>query len=96
VKSADSSLVDPWASYCKELGANLGKFRHARELSQEKLAHLAGISTFTYRKLEYGESNPGTSSNPRLKTLLAIAEVLDCSLQDILPATVPKTTSTTL
>jgi transcriptional regulator with XRE-family HTH domain len=57
----------------------------ARGLSQERLAHMAGLSAYTYQKFEKGESKPGTPANPRLFTLLAIAQVLDSSLDEILP-----------
>jgi transcriptional regulator with XRE-family HTH domain len=54
-------------------------------LSQERLAHEAGISVFTYRKLEHGQSNPGTPANPRLSTLVRIAHVLGLTVCDLLP-----------
>ncbi len=53
-------------------------------MSQERLAAAADITTFTYRKLEKGESNPGTPANPRLRTLVALAEVLDLDLGQLL------------
>lgn len=76
---------DPWEVYARELGVKLLQAREASGLSQERLAHAAGISTFTYRKLEKGESNPGTPANPRLKTLVALAEVLGFDLTQLLP-----------
>jgi transcriptional regulator with XRE-family HTH domain len=74
-----------WIAYARALGAALGAARVRRELSQERVAHAAGISTFTYRKLEKGESNPGTAANPRLVTLVALAEVLRVPLAELLP-----------
>ena len=53
------------------------------------LAHLAGISAYTYQKFEKGESKPGTPMNPRLFTLLALADVLQVGLEDLLPAAWP-------
>lgn len=82
--------VDPWEVYARELGLNLLRAREASGLSQERLANAAGISTFTYRKLEKGESNPGTPANPRLRTLVALAEVLGVELGEILAAKPPK------
>ncbi len=81
---------DPWESYARELGVLLHRSRTAANLSQERVAHAAGISTFTYRKLEKGESNPGTPANPRLKTLVALAEVLDIDVAELLPKKKPK------
>lgn len=76
---------DPWERYVRELGVRLHRLRLERGLSQERLAAAADISAFTYRKLEKGESNPGTPANPRLRTLVALAEVLSVELVDVLP-----------
>lgn len=82
---AKRATSDPWEAYARQLGINLGRAREASGLSQERLAHAAGISTFTYRKMEKGESNPGTPANPRLHTLISLAEVLDTDIKDLLP-----------
>lgn len=74
-----------WHAYVRQLGINLARARDRAELSQERVAHAAGISTFTYRKLEKGVSNPGTPANPRLRTLVALAEVLDMDVKALLP-----------
>ena len=80
---------DPWEAYARELGINLLRAREGAGMSQERVAHAAGISTFTYRKLEKGESNPGTPANPRLKTLMALTEVLNVDLTSVLPDASP-------
>jgi transcriptional regulator with XRE-family HTH domain len=80
---------DPWERYVRELGTRLHRARVAKGLTQERLAVAANITTYTYRKLEKGESNPGTSANPRLKTLVALAEVLDVDLVQLLPRKKP-------
>ena len=87
---AISATDDPWAKYARDLGVNLARARQAANLSQERVAQAAGISTFTYRKLEKGESNPGTPANPRLRTLVALAEVLDVKTTDLLPPRMPR------
>ena len=51
--------------------------------SQEALAHVAGISTYTYQKFEKGESRPGTPMNPRLRTLIALATALDMRVEEL-------------
>lgn len=76
---------DAWNAYARELGIALLRARTRRTLSQEHVAHASGISTFTYRKLEKGESNPGTPANPRLRTLASLAEVLGVPLHSLLP-----------
>lgn len=79
------SAEESWTSYARELGTALARVRARRGLSQEHVAHAAGLSTFTYRKLEKGESNPGTPANPRLRNLAALAEVLGVPLASLLP-----------
>ncbi|CAN3701052.1 MULTISPECIES: helix-turn-helix domain-containing protein [unclassified Microbacterium] len=76
---------DPWNDFVRELGVRLLRARADKRMSQEQVAHAAGLATFTYRKLEKGESNPGTAANPRLRTLVALAEVLEVPLRDLLP-----------
>lgn len=82
------SPTESWDSYAKDLGIALQRARQRSGLSQEKVAHAAGISAYTYRKLEHGESNPGTPANPRLRTLAALAEILGVSLHDLVPSDV--------
>ncbi|MGC0368336.1 helix-turn-helix domain-containing protein [Microbacterium sp. SLBN-111] len=76
---------DPWNEFARQFGARLLQARGQRGLSQEHVAHAAGLATFTYRKLERGESNPGTPANPRLRTIVSLAEVLGIGLADLLP-----------
>ena len=52
-------------------------------MNQEAVAHTAGISTFTYQKFEKGESKPGTPMNPRLRTLFALAGVLEVEVGEL-------------
>ena len=68
---------EDWWRYARALGLRLQRARLAKGMSQEAVAHAAGISTFTYQKFEKGESKPGTPMNPRLRTLLALAEALE-------------------
>lgn len=64
--------------------ANLRCLRLAKGLNQEKLANAAGISRFAYQKIEAGESEP------RVSTLLAIAQALSVKIDDLLaPVPVP-------
>ena len=62
----------------------LRSLRDERGLSQESVAHEAGISTYTYQKFEKGESKPGTPMNPRLYTLLALADVFEMDVRELL------------
>lgn len=80
-----SDTPDLWTDFARELGRRLLRARAERGLSQEQVAHAAGLATFTYRKLEKGESNPGTAANPRLKTLVLLSEVLGVPVPDLVP-----------
>lgn len=82
---ATGASKDGWDGYVREVGLRLHRLRTEHGLSQERVAAAAGISAFTYRKLEKGESNPGSPGNPRLRTLVALAEVLDVELTELLP-----------
>jgi len=74
-----------WEKFARELGHNLLRARERKALSQERVAHLAGLSAYTYQKFEKGESRPGTPMNPRLSTLLALSDVLEVSIEELLP-----------
>jgi len=83
-----------WSAYARELGVNLHRARIERGLSQERVAHLAGIAGFTYQKYEKGESRPGTPMNPQLLTLVSLSQVLGVALCDLLPAFDPDLSDT--
>ncbi len=65
-------------------GERLQKLRWEKHLSKQRVAREAGISGNSYHFLEKGESKPGTPANPRLKTLLGIADALGVSLIELL------------
>lgn len=70
----------------------LTQARLAAGLSQERVAHMAGIASYTYQKFEKGESKPGTPLNPRLTTLIALSQVLGVEIADLLPSPLPDLT----
>lgn len=84
MRSPSSSTPD-WDAYARDIGTNIQRHRVARGYSQDRVAYEANLSRYTYQKLEKGESRPGTPANPRLMTLLAIAQVLKVDLNDLLP-----------
>lgn len=88
MRSASSSSPE-WDAYARAIGTNIQRQRVARGYSQDRVAYEANLSRYTYQKLEKGESRPGTPANPRLMTLLAIAQVLKVDLGDLLPASAP-------
>ena len=87
-----SSSTEAWDGYARELGHNIQRERARVRYSQDRVAYEAGLSRYTYQKLEKGESRPGTPANPTVKTLLAVAQVLGVDLTDLLPARTPDLT----
>lgn len=83
---------EAWDAYARDLGHNIQRERARVGYSQDRVAYEAGLSRYTYQKLEKGESRPGTPANPTVKTLLAIAQVLGVDLTDLLPARTPDLT----
>ena len=86
----DSYLVPRFSpservAFSREFGLRLQRLRVAAGLSQEYVAHQAGLAVYTYRKFEKGESKPGTAANPGLYTLLELADVFKISLGELLP-----------
>lgn len=57
------------------------------------MAHAAGNAGQTYYKLGKGESKPGTPLNPRLLTLLALAQVLEVDFATLVPNDLPDLTA---
>jgi transcriptional regulator with XRE-family HTH domain len=82
-----------WRDISEELGARLRALREARDLTQEELAHRAGISRNQVQNIERSRNNTRLSAgrdvrgpgNPRLDTLFALALALDVEVVDLLP-----------
>lgn len=70
------------------LGRRLTELRQARGLTQEVVAHAAGISRNHYQLLEYGLGRRGDRkpANPRLSTLVALSEVLGTTVPELINA----------
>lgn len=60
-------------------------------MSQEQVAYAADLSRYTYQKLESGVGSKPTGgkgtppSNPSLRNIMAVAQVLGVKLGDLLP-----------
>jgi len=78
-----------WKDYARELGINIVRAHTTKGYSQDRLAADAGLSRFTYWKLERGESNPDTPANPRLRSILTVAQALNTELANLLPKHTP-------
>ena len=73
-----------YRDYSQRLSYRLRDLRRERGLSQESVAHRAGIALYTYQKFEKGESKPGTPMNPTYHTLLSLAWVFDLPVTELL------------
>jgi transcriptional regulator with XRE-family HTH domain len=64
--------------------ANLRRLRHAKGISQEDLAHEAGINRSYMSKLEKGATYPGLEIIAKLATVLEVepAELLKMAAED--------------
>lgn len=69
-----------------KLGHRIQRLRIEAGLSQERVAHLAGISRNHYQLLERGLSDraKNTPSNPTLTTIVDVAAALRCPLDEVL------------
>ena len=61
------------------LAQNIRKLRQKKELSQEKLARLADISTATLVKIE-----AGIAKEPTITTVTKIADALEISIDELI------------
>lgn len=88
----DASTSDGWRDYAIALGLRIHRLRAARGLSQEAVAYRAGLTRFTYQRYERGEAQSGLPSNPSLRTLIALSQVFEVSLDELLPLDKPDVT----
>lgn len=86
VMSSGPATTPEWAAFSRELGMNLRRARAARGLTQEDMAERAGISLYAYQQYERGAvTKGGAATNPRLATVLMLSQVLEQSIEDLLP-----------
>lgn len=85
--STGPASTPEWAEFSQALGMNLRRRRDALGLTQEAVAERAGISLYAYQQYERGAiTKGGAATNPRLATVLAICEVFEVPISDLLPA----------
>ncbi len=70
----------------RALASRLRRLREEAGLTQEQVAHGAGISRNHYQLLERGLSDRlhGSPSNPRLSTLISLSAVLQTTVPELL------------
>ena len=66
-----------WWEFARGLGVKLQRARLAKGMSQEAVAHAAGISTFTYQKFEKGDPDSARRWTPGCRILFALAGALE-------------------
>lgn len=74
-----------WEEYARALGLELQRRRHDAGLTQEDLAHRAGLTRTHYQQIERGLWKPGHPANPSLKVLVRLAQVLAVRVGELLP-----------
>ena len=81
--------IDPtWEDYARELGINIARARTAKGYSQDRFAAEAGLRASPTGSLKEG-NRPRHPPNPRLRSILAVAQALDIELADLLPKHTP-------
>lgn len=76
---------EEWASFSYKFARHLQQLRVERGYSQDQVAYAAGLSRSSYQRLERGRSQSGTDLNPTLRNLLAVAQVLNVTLDELVP-----------
>lgn len=87
---ARRELPDGWLEYAEGIGSNIHRMRVQQGLSQEELAYAAGLSRYTLQLFERGRIKGDKPANPSLSNIMAIAQVLGVTLDDLLPPKWPE------
>ena len=82
-----------WAAYAQQVGLAIQRRRIEVGLTQEYVAYAAGLTRSHYQLLERGRGAADRSANPSLLTLVAVAQVLQIELGDLLPKGAPDLTA---
>lgn len=82
-----------WESFAVALGHNLQRARLAKDLSQEAVAYRVGLTRYTYQAYERGRSQSLSPMNPTLRVMVALSQVLEVPVSDLLPPQAPNVTT---
>jgi transcriptional regulator with XRE-family HTH domain len=74
-----------WEDYARRLGESLQAERRSAGLTQENLAHSAGMTRTHYQQIERGLWKPGAPANPTVKVVARLAQELGVAVGDLLP-----------
>jgi transcriptional regulator with XRE-family HTH domain len=78
-----------WGEYALKLGLAIQRRRIQLGHTQEHIAYAAGLTRSHYQLLERGLGAANRPANPSLLTLVAVAQVLEIDLRDLMPADAP-------
>lgn len=81
-----STVPSSWEEYAKNVGIELQRRRIALNITQENLAHRAGLTRTHYQQLERGFWKPGSPANPSLKIMVRLAQALQLEVAELLPS----------
>lgn len=68
----------PYSINQRRLGLNIRHYRHTRQLTQCRLAEMAGCSVDTLSRLEHG------TQAPSVQLLFRLARALNCHVHELL------------
>lgn len=74
-----------WDAYARDLGVRLQKLRIDRDITQEDLAHRAGLTRTHYQQIERGWWKRDQPANPSIKVIVRLAQVLAVAPGEIFP-----------
>jgi len=89
VVAKNEEIEADWAAFAQRLAVHLRQLRAAAGLSQEDVAYRAGIARYTYQRYENGETATGLPTNPPLRSLIAMSQVLGVELAEVVPPGFP-------
>ena len=75
-----------WEAYAREMGVLIQKARIEAGLTQEDLAHRAGLTRTHYQQIERGWWKRDQPANPSVKVLVRLAQVLEIQVGSLFPA----------
>ncbi len=78
-------LPQEWLEYTRMVGTNIQRARVRQGYSQEQVAYAAGLSRYSLQLFERGWVSKDRPANPQLSSIMAIAQVLEVSLDELLP-----------
>lgn len=93
VSKEPATWTAEWESFAVALGHNLQRARLAKDLSQEAVAYRVGLTRYTYQAYERGRSQSLSPMNPTLRVMVALSQVLEVPLSDLLPPQAPDVTT---